>query len=642
MMDGVKSNLRSKWRWLYLLPLALVLPAALFFALRKPSQSPGVPPDPRLTWDSPFLNVRPDVQYVGDAVCASCHQDIADAYAEHSMGRAMFPTPEAPPIEGLTDSGPQRFRVGRLLYQVSLSGERMFHSETLLSRDGEALARIEEEAAYAIGSGTRGRTYVVQRGDRFFESPISWYRHTGTWDLSPGYEKQNMHFERPIQAGCLFCHCNFAYDDPNSMNRYRPPYFSGFVIGCERCHGPGQLHADRPRKTDGIDYTIVNPRHLPADLREDVCQQCHLQGEERVVKAGRGTFDYRPGLPLHEFLAVYVKPPELTQGQKAVSQVEQMHTSRCYLGSRGALGCTSCHDPHRLPRPEEKVAFYRQRCLVCHEQRPCTLPPQERLQTTAEDSCTLCHMPRLQSNIAHTALTDHRILRKPTSERQSADPGAMLSSGIIPLRHFHADRVENSRPDVQRDFGVAIVSMSRRVEGQVPIVPFVRKARSLLERSLQQWPNDPAGWDALGYALRKQGLLDDAERAYQKALQYAPDREQTLAELVDLALQARRVSEAIMHQKRLVQLNPHYSIYHLKLAELLHQAGEYEESNQACQRALELNLIHDDARRLRIANFLRLGRTDRAEDEFAVLRETSEQEPSSLEAWYRNLRSRPR
>ncbi len=639
-MTGDKSKTWSKGRWIWLIPLALVLPVVLFFALRKPTDQPGFPPDPRLTLDSPFSNVRSDVRYVGDAVCASCHQDIADQYAEHSMGQAMHPTEQAPRHEGLDPSAAYQFQVGRLVYQVALRNGRMIHSESLLGREGTTLARIEEEAAYAVGSGTRGRTYIVNRQGFFFESPISWYRHTGTWDLSPGYEKRNMHFERPIQSGCLFCHCNFAFDDPNTMNRYAPPYFNGFVIGCERCHGPGELHAEKPRKSDGIDYSIVNPRHLPPDLREDVCQQCHLQGEERVVKAGRGTFDYRPGLPLNEFLAIFVKPLELTKGQKAVSQVEQMHLSRCYQQSGGALGCTSCHDPHRRIRETEKADYYRRRCLECHQKQPCSMPEVERRQVAAEDSCILCHMPRLQSNIAHTALTDHRVLRRPERDDASANAGPILASGIIPLRLFHADRVDGSRLDVQRDFGVAVVNVARRVEGQVPIVPFVRKAQSLLEPFLKQWPNDPSGWDALGYALRKQGLLVEARNAYMQALKYAPDREQTLTDLVDLALQSRRIEDALRYQRRLVELNPHYSIYHLKLADLLHQAGEWEASDAACRRALELNIALDDARRLRIANLLRLNRRQEAEAEFQILTEASSEEKPALEAWFRSLKQK--
>src|SRR5262245_35581067 len=48
----------------------------------------GPPADPRLTFDTLFRNVRPDVAYVGDNACAPCHKDLCDSYHEHPMGRS--------------------------------------------------------------------------------------------------------------------------------------------------------------------------------------------------------------------------------------------------------------------------------------------------------------------------------------------------------------------------------------------------------------------------------------------------------------------------------------------------------------------------------------------------------------------------
>jgi hypothetical protein len=56
-----------------------------------PAPAPAQPPDPRLTYTGPYRNIRPDVQYVGDDRCTGCHQDIADSYARHPMGRSPVP-----------------------------------------------------------------------------------------------------------------------------------------------------------------------------------------------------------------------------------------------------------------------------------------------------------------------------------------------------------------------------------------------------------------------------------------------------------------------------------------------------------------------------------------------------------------------
>src|SRR3954451_23408529 len=49
-----------------------------------PTTSPRLPPaaDPRLTTASRFLNVRPDVRYVGDEACAGCHRALTAGYRE--------------------------------------------------------------------------------------------------------------------------------------------------------------------------------------------------------------------------------------------------------------------------------------------------------------------------------------------------------------------------------------------------------------------------------------------------------------------------------------------------------------------------------------------------------------------------------
>ncbi len=97
-----------------------------------------------------------------------------------------------------------------------------------------------------------------------------------------------------------------------------------------------------------------------------------------------------------------------------MGQVEQMKASRCFRASEGRLGCMSCHDPHELPDPEEKVAYFRERCLACHEDKGCKLPEPVRLARNREDYCAGCHMPVSQTvDAVHIAVRDHRILRDP-------------------------------------------------------------------------------------------------------------------------------------------------------------------------------------------------------------------------------------
>jgi hypothetical protein len=364
---------------------------------------------------SPYLNTKPGVAYVGDASCLRCHAELGRTFAMHPMGRsASEPAGVKPDVNGKV------FEAAGLVYSIDHRNGRVFHRSAPLPGEAGAYAEkaVEAEVRFVIGSGTRGYSFVVEKADGLYQSPIAWYEEAKRWDLAPGYRVRNQNFDRRITTGCLFCHVNRL--DPIEG---KPPVIHGLSIGCERCHGPGELHGRSPRavpegNTDGNtgkgkDLTIVNPAHLePPTLREAVCEQCHYQGTERINMPGRTESDFRPGLPLDMFLTVFSSRFDPSQRGQAVGQVEEMRMSRCFRESSGKLGCVSCHDPHRLPDPSEKVAYYRGRCLECHEDPSCRLPQAVRLERSPADDCVSCHMPRYPSrNIAHTSQTNHTIPR---------------------------------------------------------------------------------------------------------------------------------------------------------------------------------------------------------------------------------------
>jgi hypothetical protein len=357
-------------------------------------------------------NVAPGVAYVGDASCASCHAEIAEAYSHHPMGRSMSPAARImPDVSGTV------LEVGDLAYSIDRRDGRLFHRETRRDAAGRTVETTKAEVLYVLGSGERGLSFLVGRNGLLYQSPLAWYTQRRGWDLAPGYHDGNLHFDRPITLECLFCHSNRV-----EMAGGGAPVFQGLTIGCERCHGPGELHARDPHPIDGGVLNIVNPADLePPSLREAVCDQCHLQGPARSNLPGRSPFDFRPGLPPDSFLRAPASSPDPFSRLAALGQVEQMHQSRCYQQTGGRLGCISCHDPHRRPEPAERIAYYRNRCLECHSDHGCSLPQTDRRTRSPEDDCTACHMPRAGvTDVAHTALTRHAIPRLP--ERSGATP----------------------------------------------------------------------------------------------------------------------------------------------------------------------------------------------------------------------------
>src|SRR5581483_7400113 len=334
--------------------------------------------------------------------CAACHPQESARFRASAMGRSLAP-PGKLPAGSVAD-----------LLRVEYRGGRMYH--VLTARGLTAAYPI----AWQIGSGAKGRSYAIDLHGHLFESPLSWYRAAG-WNLSPGYEGMAIpDFDRPIDQSCLFCHSgNVAAQMP-----IRPE-----PITCGRCHGDGASHQAHPSRAN-----IVNPARLAGPARDSICEQCHLEGEARVANPGRSPADYRPGQPLENFVAIY-----LLRGRAeptAVSQVEALSESQCARSSGGSLWCGSCHDPHGPAlTPTARIAQIRRVCTGCHT--ALSKPAHGDVAAAAQLDCASCHMPsRPTSNIAHVAVTDHRILRHPASETAGQVIEQKLSAWREPPAEF--------------------------------------------------------------------------------------------------------------------------------------------------------------------------------------------------------------
>jgi Flp pilus assembly protein TadD len=635
---------RSRWAAPAVLLLLVSATAGGYWWWRSRPSPPQPEPtaatdDPRLTFPTRFRNVRPDVQYVGDQACDECHETQCRTYRQHPMGRSMAALPGPRSADHLGPDGRATFEALGLRYDAELRGGRLFHRETVPAPSSEAGAFVEAEPRFVIGSGTRGAGYLIAEDGYVFQSPISWYPQKGVWDLSPGYHQRNEHFDRPVIGSCLFCHANRVEPVPDTLNRFEAPVFRGEAIGCERCHGPGELHVRRQkeRRAGSNDDTIVNPRRLEPALREAVCEQCHLQGQARVQRRGRGLFDYRPGLPLHLFWSVFVRPPEQVHDTKAVGQVEQMHLSRCFRGSNGALGCATCHDPHWLPDAGEKVEYYRNKCLSCHRDRaPCSLPAEARRANG--DACAACHMPRLSvTDVVHVAGTDHRVPRRPGDEppdRRDRRPGDDL-----PLVAFHYEQKTAEERETGRDLGVALMDLAAQAPpgAEAAAGHFGRVALPLLEAATRADPDDLPACEALGYAWRCRGRGEEALEVYESALARAPGRELALAEAATVAGRLGRPGDAARYWRRAIDVSPRRWNYHYQLAESLVRLGRAADALPECEAALRLNPASVEVRRLQVGCLVESGRKDEARVAFARLMALRPANAEELRKWFTNL-----
>jgi predicted CXXCH cytochrome family protein len=520
---------------------------------------------------SPFLNTAAHVAYVGSEACRACHLGHEASFHRTGMGRSMdLVDLEREPPDGAYDHPKSKRR-----YEVLRKGGAIWHRELLLSGSTEEIVLAEYPVKWVVGSGRHSLTYLVETDGFLVESPITWYTSKKAWGMSPGYDRPNhSSFERAVGENCLICHAGRAEAVGGSLHRMD---IKEATIGCERCHGPGELHVAKHRPaglgevlpTANVDHTIVNPVHLPRHLAEAICQQCHLRSDASIVARGRKVADYRPGLPLEDFRHDF-RLSSPSAAMTVVGHVEQMHLSKCYQASE-TMSCLACHDPHNEPRPTQRERHYKSVCLSCHEPAACKVDAAVQRKESPSNNCVHCHMPTSPTEIPHLAFTHHRI----GVHDAAAKPAPQESPVAGTLTPFF-DLSRWSEVDRQRSLGLGYMEAAHMAKRADLAEEYRVRALKLLTAVRDQGLRDPA-LDANLARLRFDLELDGVRPLAESALAGTPadpqDRCNALFLIADaLAAEGKR-KEAIPYLRELTTLRRH-STQMLLLADCERAAGD--------------------------------------------------------------------
>lgn len=416
-------------------------------------------------------------------------------------------------------------------------------------KHGTTIFETAHKLEYAIGSGENGFSFVVRRGAYLFQAPLSYYSKAGKWDLSPGFEKADEGFSRPIYEACIVCHAGRPQAAPGRDGMYRDPPLAEMAIGCENCHGPGMLHVQkRSRGARGLpDTSIVNPARLPARLAEDICMVCHQAGDARVLLPGKHYADFRPGTPLLRTVAIIGLPAEDVSAD-LLQHHTAMRLSQCYRATNGRLSCLTCHNPHTQPDASAAPSYFRAKCLTCHTSQSCRLDPGSRAETTPADNCVGCHMPkRSVDKISHSALTNHRIPIGP-GNRTRAQARPSIHSDLPGLELINAQSGETALPLVTR---LAAYGELMDREPSLGVQYF-----ALLEQARRELPGDPLVLAALG----RKALAEHRPEAVDlltKAEQNGTPAASTYIDLSQALADAGRFSDSIQMLERGAQAFPY-------------------------------------------------------------------------------------
>jgi hypothetical protein len=91
------------------------------------------------------------------------------------MGRPFAPVAQLADAERYDETVHNPFTQSSTHFEVQRKGEQVVHQARRLAADGRTLYEVQAEAVYAVGSGTRGRSYLVERDGCLYQSPISWF-----------------------------------------------------------------------------------------------------------------------------------------------------------------------------------------------------------------------------------------------------------------------------------------------------------------------------------------------------------------------------------------------------------------------------------------------------------------------------------
>lgn len=605
--------------------LSLVLATLLLGCSKPPAPAPkeAAKEQPTETTSSPPSPPRDD--FIGSEACSECHAEIADSYADHPMARSITPVDIESTEQRLGPEGTVVLPGEKRFYTLDVHDGKFWHSEQMVDASGQLIYKQSVPVDYVVGSGQRAFAYLCSRDNLLFMSPINWYAPNEQYDFAPGHSAEDSRrFGRRVADDCLSCHAGRVNELARNTNRYNERPFHHMAIGCENCHGPGEAHtlAQQAKATNSatsVDDHIVNPANLDHQRSEAVCYQCHLHAPARLLRPGRSHFDFRPGDRIDDIWTMVLMDTDDRTDRKLepVNQVQQMLSSKCYLASNGKLGCTSCHDPHSVPTPEERTAFFRDACLNCHQVDSCAAPQEQR--QTVDDSCFQCHMPaRNTERISHISQTDHRILRDPAERPLAIDTVAATGpegNELPPLKFLWDTKDRLPQWEQDRALGMALWLISSGGNSRPPL-----KIIEYLAPVFEQHPEDGATASVLGAFWNQYQSPQRAKFYLEAALNDPAVRESALNGLLNAYYVSAEWEQAMQVSDQLLEIDPLNPRVHALRADIFSQFQQMDKATTAAEQALQLDPTLVPVRQWLSQLYERLDQAEKAQPHREVLR----------------------
>ena len=552
--------------------------------------------------NSSSTNVAADSSnhYVDPTWCVQCHADIAKTYALTGMGRS-FAKVDAANMQQFSLGQPFFHAASQSFFSIVERNGEVFERRWQTAYDGKETNVEEKRIDYALGSGNHGRTYLhlTERGT-LEQLPMGWYSENGgTWAMIPGFDRADYPgFTRAVQYECMFCHNGYpqipaGHTEEGAEAVYQQPLPTG--IDCQRCHGPGQRHIEtvgKPNVTpEEIRTSIVNPGRLGSEREMEVCMQCHLETSSLLLphslqRADRGPFSFIAGQPLADFRLSFDRAPSKNTRFEVAGAAYRLRDSQCFLQTQSndpdrRMTCTTCHDPHNIPRGEQATTHYNGVCNQCHA--------TQIKQAVSADShpanpdCIGCHMPKRRTDDAiHIVMTDHLIQRRPPQnslapKAEYFESPATSYKGEVML--YYPPKLPPTEQN-QLDLAVAQVVEQSNLRGGIP------QLRALIQKYK---PANTAYYVYLADALHAAGRAVQSSEMYQEALRHDPSSAQILLKLGGAQIDWQQWSNAEATLRRATVESPDDAVAWDLLGQALFQRNKDADAKEALAESVRLD-----------------------------------------------------
>ena len=264
--------------------------------------------------------------------------------------------------------------------------------------------------------------YFYKKGNDYFVYPVQWdiqnkvwrayHPAKGTdWWTAVYPEDQAQRPTGPLCDGCHSVNYNLSTHEVTEWN-----------VGCEKCHGPGSDHVKKPLASN-----IVNPKKLDNTRGNDVCLQCHTQGQPLHNPFEGRHYDWPVGYKAGDRLADYWKLEEHRLGETSFTHFPDgtAHKNRMqgndFVQSvmyEHGIACYSCHDVHGTANNADTLRPGNALCQTCHTalNTPAKVAAHSHHAAgSAGAECVGCHMPKIEQTIADQNVRAHTFKFAPSN-----------------------------------------------------------------------------------------------------------------------------------------------------------------------------------------------------------------------------------